>query len=334
MDPTELIDLLMQIKAKEIPASEKPTEAIGLSFKDMDLSGLDLSGMDLSGSDFSSAKLQKCQLYNCNLTDTIFLEADISFSNFTGADLTNALMHHVEASNTGFGMATLNKVQAFQGNFKLATFSKATINNSDFKCSCFEGVRMREATVIQSDFTESTFRSADMAFVNVKHSVFKDADLRNTRLQGITNFAYANWTGTDIRNINFSGAYIMRRFVMDQNYLTEFKSKNKFTALIYYLWKISSNCGKSMSLWCFWIAVLITIFAKIYSFVGIDWGPHQTPYSELYFSVVTFTTLGFGDVVPNSTSGQMVAMAEVITGYIMLGGLLSILSNKIARRSD
>ena len=55
---------------------------------------------------------------------------------------------------------------------------------------------------------------------------------------------------------------------------------------------------------------------------------------SFYFSVVTLTTLGYGDVTPNSLGGQVVAMAAVITGYFMLGGLLSILSNKMARRGD
>ncbi len=47
------------------------------------------------------------------------------------------------------------------------------------------------------------------------------------------------------------------------------------------------------------------------------------------------TTLGFGDVQPSTLwGGQIVTMLEVSTGYIMLGGLLSIFSNKLARRGD
>ena len=69
-------------------------------------------------------------------------------------------------------------------------------------------------------------------------------------------------------------------------------------------------------------------------FVGVDYGKHPTYLSPLYYSVVTLTTLGYGDVVPASASGQLVAMIEVITGYIMLGGLLSIFSIKMARRGD
>ncbi len=46
-----------------------------------------------------------------------------------------------------------------------------------------------------------------------------------------------------------------------------------------------------------------------------------------------FTTLGFGDVKPQTEVAAIIVMAEVITRYIMLGGLISILANKLARRS-
>ena len=54
----------------------------------------------------------------------------------------------------------------------------------------------------------------------------------------------------------------------------------------------------------------------------------------MYFSVVTLTTLGFGDVLPASVSAQVVVIAEVIIGYMMLGGLLSIFATKMGRRAE
>jgi hypothetical protein len=53
----------------------------------------------------------------------------------------------------------------------------------------------------------------------------------------------------------------------------------------------------------------------------------------MYYSVVTFTTLGFGDIKPVTEIAAMVVMLEVVLGYVMLGGLISILANKLARRA-
>ena len=76
------------------------------------------------------------------------------------------------------------------------------------------------------------------------------------------------------------------------------------------------------------------MFAGLYGMVDVDYGPHETVLSPLYFSFVTLTTLGYGDVVPVSQAGQVMAIAEVIGGYFTLGGLLSILANKMARRAE
>ncbi|MDI6447789.1 potassium channel family protein [Anaerobaca lacustris] len=45
----------------------------------------------------------------------------------------------------------------------------------------------------------------------------------------------------------------------------------------------------------------------------------------LYFSVVTMTTLGFGDIAanPDSTCGQLLLMFQVILGYVLLGALVT-----------
>jgi hypothetical protein len=55
-----------------------------------------------------------------------------------------------------------------------------------------------------------------------------------------------------------------------------------------------------------------------------------TPY---YFSIVTYTTLGFGDVRPATLAGEIILSSEVILGYTTLGLLLSVLAQSIARRS-
>ena len=72
----------------------------------------------------------------------------------------------------------------------------------------------------------------------------------------------------------------------------------------------------------------------VYTMVSLDYGDHRTALSPFYFSFVTLTTLGYGDIVPASAAAQVVATIEVLLGYVGLGGLLSILANKMARRVD
>jgi Ion channel len=57
----------------------------------------------------------------------------------------------------------------------------------------------------------------------------------------------------------------------------------------------------------------------------------KTWFTPYYFSIVTFTTLGFGDVKPKTLAGELIVSSEVILGYTTLGLLLSVLAQNVAR---
>ena len=52
-------------------------------------------------------------------------------------------------------------------------------------------------------------------------------------------------------------------------------------------------------------------------------------FTYVYFSVVTFSTLGFGDVTPLNWAGELLVIVEVFLGYVMLGGLITIFAAKL-----
>lgn len=54
-------------------------------------------------------------------------------------------------------------------------------------------------------------------------------------------------------------------------------------------------------------------------------------FQSLYFSVVTFTTLGYGDIIPKGGCGQFFVAFEVFMGYLMLGALIAVIIRKITR---
>jgi hypothetical protein len=69
---------------------------------------------------------------------------------------------------------------------------------------------------------------------------------------------------------------------------------------------------------------LIFSFASLYKIFGVmDRGTKTTlPDACLYFSIVTWTTLGYGDVVPTEAS-RMIAASEALVGYIFMAILIS-----------
>jgi len=304
------------------------------SEEEASLEGLDFSGKDLSGEDLSGANLRKAKFFRANLRGAILTGADLTGADFTGANLEGANLEGAKAEAAGFGMANLKGARLFHADLRHTTFTKANLEGADLGCADLSHARLREANLQRADFTSANLQDAHLNLSDVSGAIFKDADLRKAHLRMLKGYKSANWIGADIRDINFAGAYLIRRHILDENYLEEFRKQGKWAQIVYYLWWLTSDCGRSLKRWCILIAIQALIFAGLYHFVGVDYGKYPTPLSPLYYSIVTLTTLGYGDVIPNSMPGQILAICEVIMGYVMLGGLLAIFTNRIARRAD
>lgn len=153
----------------------------------------------------------------------------------------------------------------------------------------------------------------------------------------------------DSRYIDEVANPFFKRYVADQQFTRAFDQANPILAK---LWRWSSDYGRSLTLWAFWSLFFAFLFALAYM-PSSTWMPtwiqdltprfHQstgaysgeplTFWNCFYFSIVTFTTLGFGDVVADNAAARLFVTLEVIFGYMMLGGLISIFSNKLASRS-
>ena len=187
----------------------------------------------------------------------------------------------------------------------------------------------------RADLSQSILVESDLKGCDATGASFEGADLRGSRLGGLQGARRANWIGADILNVDFCGAYLVRRHIVDQNYLHEFRTQNRMTEVIYRIWWATSDCGRSFVRWGLLTTVIAAAFSVAYEFVALDLGGRPDKWmTTIYFSFVTLTTLGYGDIVPTSAAARLVALAEVIIGYMMLGGLLGIFANKMARRAE
>jgi len=333
-DSRDLHQLINDVREGRAKASDIPRNLQGASLSNMNLAGMDLSGIDLSEADLTGANLSGAKLFKANLRGAILMRANLETAEMTCADLSGANLEDAQCKRAGLGMAILEGAHLFRCNLEETTLSLANFQDADLRNSNLRKARIREANLVNADLTNADLREADLSLSTVKGSTFTNADLREARLRLISGFEKATWIGVDIRDVNFAGAYRMRRNIIDQNFIKEFRAAGRLSAALYYLWWITSDCGRSMLRWCLWIMILSLFYAWLFTFVEIDYGEYRTWLSPFYYSVVTLTTLGYGDIMPASIGGQCIAMMEVISGYMMLGGLLSIFSNKIARRAD
>ena len=112
---------------------------------------------------------------------------------------------------------------------------------------------------------------------------------------------------------------------------------NYSTATLYRLWQVTSNYGESLGRWAVMCLLVILAFAIAYDAFEVvgstgnlsDKALHMFDY--IYFSVITFTTLGYGDLHPVGILGQALACLEVFAGFIMFGVLLSFVGTRFQR---
>ncbi len=311
-----------------------PLDLRGLRLHRVDLKGVDLARADLSGADLFGADLAGVMLFGAKLAGAILQSANLEGAELTGADLSQANLREAKAARAGLGGARLEGAALFQADLRGATLTQAGLAGADLRCADLTGARARESDLEGADLTQACLRDCDLEHARVRGTRFDRADLRGSRLRGVRGYEKAAWIGADFRDVDFTGAWLLRRFAMDQNFIEEFKSRDRASLWAYRVWWLTSDCGRSVLRWTALTAIFAFLYAGLYGVVGIDFGRYETFLSPLYYSIVTLTTLGYGDVVPSTLGGQIVAMLEVITGYVMLGGLITIFSNKFGRRAD
>lgn len=279
-------------------------ELQGISLRERDLRGIDLKRANLQSSDLSYSTLTNAQLAEADLEGSLINMADCEKASFFGANLQGADPYRVN---------------------------------------------LRNAILLEANLRDASLREANI----------KGADLRGAIFIGtnVTMIKYNRWA--KYRSIRLNGCFgspRFKRFAEDQEFIEELRAA-WWRKPIYWLWLVFADCGRSMILWATWSVLSAGLFGAIYSglhckmFNYLPWIPEwfknllvdATPVLELppsatwftpyYFSIVTFTTLGFGDVTPTNLAGEIWVTAEVILGYVMLGGLISIFSTKLARRA-
>jgi uncharacterized protein YjbI with pentapeptide repeats len=239
--------------------------------------------------------------------------------------------------------------------------SRFNPSEGDFSDLDLRTVNLDDAKLIDSDFRRADLEDAsfvgafpirvDFRGANLTHVNFEGANLRQAKLQG-TNLTGANFHNADVTGVEFDfkmkcdgtrvetcdGSVSFKRTVQDLNYITEFSRQHPIGS---WFWSLCTDYGRSFSrVAALFLAVSIT-FALVYDACPwlIRWdgsyvkSSQSRGFAAFYYSVTTLTTLGFGDISPANNFGAILVILEVLAGYFILGLLISMLADKVARRS-
>ncbi|MBL68035.1 MAG: hypothetical protein CMO74_06225 [Verrucomicrobiales bacterium] len=343
----DVIDALRRAKDSGEPLGEDLQDLRGIKFTDADLSKLDLTGCNFAGCEMSRVNLKGTRCPSANFDGATLYKATLDKAEFMGTTFRGANLSECSALSTGFGLTDLTEANFFNAKLGRASFVDAQMRRADFRAAEMTGCRLLEGNLVKTDFTQANLTNADLCETDIEGANFRYTKLRGVQLRDVRNYTAANWIGADVRDVDFTGAYLVRRHIIDENYLHEFRHQSRVSRVVYFFWKWTSDCGRSMTRWGLFLAINALLFAFVYWAMdnwmlpaGVD--SHLKGLAALqgdllpyiYYSVVTFTTLGYGDVSPVTTAGQAVLIVHIAIGYLGLGALLSILANKFASRGQ
>ncbi|MCH2378106.1 MAG: pentapeptide repeat-containing protein [Pedosphaera sp.] len=343
----DIIGSLRRTQESGAAGSPEPQDFRGVKFTGADLSGLDLSGGDFSGCEMSRCDLSGARCPSANFDGATLYQAKLDGAEFLGSTFREANLTECSALKAGFGMADLSGANFFNAKLEDSTFVDSEFRGADLRAAKMARCRLLEADLEQADFSQADLTDVDLCETDINGANFRRTTLRGSHLRDVRNYTKADWIGADIRDIDFTGAYLLRQHIIDENYLHEFKNQSRATRYVYYFWKLTSDCGRSLTRWGLFLSATAVFFALIYwamdqwppagmeshlKGIGGEGGIHDGFIAYLYYSVVTFTTLGYGDVSPVSVAGQIVLIIHIAIGYLGLGALLSILATKFASR--
>jgi hypothetical protein len=297
-----------------------------MQLENIDLSEVDLTGADLFQANLRQANLKMAVLAGCDATGVNLAGADLYKVDLSGSFLTEAKLGGAYLAG-----ANLSGADVRGANLTGANLSEADLAASDFSSADLSGATLARARSVGADFSYSNL--SDMNAVELDYGSFRSMEGRFYGVRGLESC--------------FGNALFVRD-ARDQDYLATLRRDidrtpgplaRRVKSALFRAWSLI-DYGRSLARPTLYAFCLAMSFGVLYSLdMWLGWGlmdysgTAHSPLTPFYYSIVTYTTLGFGDITPIHWLGEVVIIGEVVLGYLTLGLLLSILANVVARRS-
>jgi len=329
----------------------------GANLSGANLQGVGLWNADLQGAKLAAANLQEAKLAGANLQEADLTRANLRRANFADANLQGASLWHANLPQACLWDANLRQANLSDADLQEASLWDANLQGATLWDANLRGAPLWNADLEGANLTAANLQGASLAEANLQGANLQGANLREAALPGANlwgaDLSSANLEEANVARVEFSrdsrqrgyrgirvgtcyGSQVFKRFAQDQDYIEEVRS-TLWGSVLFWPWYIVSDCGRSFLRWAIWCAGMTFAFAGIYHWMGkghfhvAELGFSWT--SMLFYSVTTFTTLGYSGFKPITETAAKVVALEAILGYLMLAGLISILATKVARRS-
>ncbi|WP_286820091.1 pentapeptide repeat-containing protein [Desulfobacter sp. UBA2225] len=314
----------------------------------------DLRNPDSRSSWFVGVNLKNAILKSVNFEDAILTSAQLTKSNLSNANLKGACIRSANLEKTTLVCANLKYADCMGANFKEANLSYADLERTHFMWTKLNNSNFYNSNLRGASFNQANLENAYLNEANLCDTVFREANLKSARfcMAGCNAFTKiidcffdknTDFRGVSIDTIQWNPGY--KQLVEYNNRKLnwfEWYSEHKMLQWPFRFFWNFSDYGHSSIRIITWFVCLSVLFGALYfcfpdMVEGLYNNNMPTGFVALrafYFSIVTMTTLGFGDIYANSKGpwnwynycGHFLLILQVILGYFILGALVTRLS--------
>lgn len=269
------------------------------NFSCADLSGAAIFDTNLEGAEFVGADLSNCDLTHCNLRGADLTKAKLMNSRLWNANLTGANLTESDLTGADLSNACLYNIKLWHADIK--DVKSLSVRNFSPQAKINIGAKIDENGLFSS---EESYRTLKNYFL--VNGMYNDA----------------SWAAFKEKS-------------MERLMLKKSRSWHYIPSLF-----MDISCGYGEKPHRIAISSLLTIlvFAIIFwAFKGIESPVNPTgilTWSDyLYHSVVTFTTVGYGDMIPKASAFfRLMAATEAFLGVFLTGLFIFTLARKYSAR--
>ena len=269
----------------------------GIHLKYADMKNAKLVNMDMSGADLTRSDFSGASMYGANLEGANLFKANLEGANLKSANLCNCDLLGADFSNT-----KLNNVE-WGTDYKI-------INEQEAEIALVEGNHKK---------SKEKYKEAEDIYRTLKISLKKQT------------------LGDDV------GKFFEREMIARRKQMPRFTPRR----IIYKLAHLTTGYGEKVGN-IFYTAIWVMIAcALLYGIEGVSYKGYILGFfgdveqlggmlyvigNLLYFSVVVFSTVGFGDIVPIGPLGKSIMVFEGIVGGLIMAVLIIALYKQLMDR--
>jgi len=284
----------------------------GARLKGANLEEANLKAAHLEGADLSNAYLKRADLSNCHLEDAALVQchledASLSSAYLSGADFRRAHLDHANLCYTHLEDANLK-----YAHLERAFLVKAHLENSNFEQPIVDGSTLFWECHVNRN-TNSRGVSLDSARIDTGTKQL--LEYNTMRMNWEQWYKEHHWLRLPVKAFWQISDYGLST----NQIITIFFKLVILFAAIYYVWGSIEYYLMDIK---DYPGIVSNLFVDRHRVTVVWW---LVPLRTLYFSIVTMTTLGFGDIYANAQSfwGHILLSVQVILGYVLLGALVT-----------